>query len=130
MDRYEINIVSNGIEGTALAFVDMPENDLYLRLEAGGVSHETVDFDCLTAFNFLRNEKFSNVDFLCNGARRNFVQSAMMQQSGGLYGYLVRIGEPSSLKETGFIFDYCPRELIVSVAEQQAFRQEWHNSFS
>jgi hypothetical protein len=125
MGPYEIRIVTNGVEGTAIAVADWRGgNDLGLRLEVNGVSHQTVAYGCLTAFNVLRSEYFPDVEFLCNGARRNFIQSGMLLSSGGFGGYLVRIGDPSS-KETAFIFDYCPRELIASVAEQKAFKKEF-----
>jgi hypothetical protein len=126
MGPYEIKIVTNGVEGKALAFAEvLGGNDLSLRLEVDGVSHQAVAYGCLTAFNVLRSRYFSNVEFLCNGARRNFIQSGMLLSSGGFSGYLVEIGGKS--KEAAFIFDYCPRELIASVAEQHAFKQEFND---
>jgi hypothetical protein len=126
MGPYEIKTVADGVEGTALAFIDRPGgHDLGLRLEVDGVSHRVVAYGCLTAFNILRSEYFPSVEFLCSGARRNFVQSGMLISAGGFGGYLVNMDKSS--KEHAFIFDYCPRELIVSVAEQQSFKQKFQN---
>lgn len=131
MDEYKIKTETAGIEGVAQAWVEWRDgNDLYLRLEVNGSVHEKIDYTCLAAFNHLRSACFPGVTFLCNGARRNFVQSGMIQQSGGFHGYIVEMGKPPSLDETGFIFDYCPRELMATVEEQQAFKLEWYNSLN
>lgn len=131
MDEYKIKTEAAGVAGVARVFVEWRNNnDLHLRLEVDGIVHERIDRACLEAFNFLRSACFPDVVFLCNGARPNFVQSGMIQQSGGFYGYIVSMGERSSLDKTGFIFDYCPRELTATVEEQRAFKLAWHNSLN
>jgi hypothetical protein len=130
MEKYTIKIESGGKEAQAIAYVErLGGNDLRLSIDVDGSRFEKVDFDCLTAFNFIRKEYFPHVKFLCNGARENFVQSGMMQQSGGFYGYLVALGQhPSS--ETAFIFDYCPPDFITTVDQQEKFKAQWYESLS
>lgn len=131
MDQYTIETITNGLRAKATAVVEWRNNrDLYLELSLDNSTHSTLDLDCFSAFKRLRGNCFREVTFCCNGGRRNFVQSGMMQQGGGFYGYLVTLGERSSQDETGFIFDYCTPELVVSVEEQDAFRDEWFRSLS
>lgn len=131
MDQYTIETITNGLQGKAIAVVGWRNNrDLFLELSVDNSVHSTVDLDCFSAFQHLRRTFFRDVIFCCNGARRNFVQSGMMQQGGGFYGYLVTLGERSNQDETGFIFDYCTPQLVVSVEEQDAFREEWFRSLS
>lgn len=131
MDQYTIETITNGLQAKAIAVVEWRNNrDLFLELSLNNSVHSTVDLDCFSAFKYLRRTFFREVTFCCNGARRNFVQSGMMQQGGGFYGYLVTLGEKSNQDETGFIFDYCTPELVASVEEQDAFRDKWFRSLS
>lgn len=131
MDKYTIETITNGSRGKAIAVVEWRNNrDLFLEISLNDVTHSTLDLDCFSAFQLLRQKFFHEVIFCCNGARRNFVQSGMMQQSGGFYGYLVKRGERSNPDETAFIFDYCSLEFVVSVEDQNIFKDEWFRSLS
>jgi len=130
MDQYKITIDVDGRQDQATAFIDHFDSYIYLMIAVNGIRYEKLDHDCLSAFNFIRENCFADVTFLCNGARRNYVLSGMAQQAGGFVGYLVRLGQPSSLDDTGFIFDPCPRDEIGSVGEQAAFKTEWFQSMS
>jgi hypothetical protein len=66
---------------------------------------------------------------LCNGSRRDCWASGMSRDmSGGTRLYLLTLGRRAS-KDTVFIFDEAPPELVGTVKEQREFYERWLGSF-
>jgi hypothetical protein len=88
---------------------------------------ETVNADLFHCLTDLRRElaTYSYIP-LCNGARKNIVLSGMCgDMGGGRVGYLVEIGEGVSPDNLVDILDYVEPDLVVSVEEQESFRELW-----
>ncbi|PQO42340.1 hypothetical protein [Blastopirellula marina] len=64
---------------------------------------------------------------LCHGARKNFVQSPMQLDCGGMAGYLVNHGQPASEASVP-IFGDCEPDEVGSLAEQVEFKKRWLSS--
>ena len=64
---------------------------------------------------------------LCLGARKNFVQSPMQLNYGGMAGYLVNLGQPASEASVP-IFGDCEPDEVGSLAEQDEFKERWLSS--
>ena len=61
---------------------------------------------------------------LCNGARKNISCGGMLREaSEGRLAYLVRLEEYCHLDEDIEVFDYAEPDLVVSVSEQEAFKE-------
>jgi hypothetical protein len=63
---------------------------------------------------------------LCNGARKNIVLSGMCGDMGeGFAGYLVQQGQEININDLVEVLDYAEPSLVVSVEEQEVFREQW-----
>jgi hypothetical protein len=84
-------------------------------------------FECLVDLRRLVEKEGGKV--LCQGARRDVFPSPMMRSTGCATAYVTRMGESVTSPEVVHIFEPAPADLVVSVAEQQAFHRQWQSSF-
>lgn len=67
-----------------------------------------------------------NCKLLCNGARRNVVNSGMSRQmGGGRKAYVVYLGEQAKRENIVDIFDDADLSLVGTIAQQSEFYKEW-----
>ncbi len=86
-------------------------------------------FDALIA---LRTElEGTGAQLLCAGARLDVFPSGMSRSmGGGRKAYATRPGAPALVTDLVDIFDYAGPEIVGSVAQQEAFHQEWVRSLA
>lgn len=87
-------------------------------------------YDVWDAFCKFRTEA-ENAGYLllCNGARRDAVQSGMSRDMGnGMTIYLTETGKPVTAKSLVQVFEPASRELVAKLAEQEAANREWRQS--
>jgi len=76
-------------------------------------------------------KEFSDVRFLCKGAKINVYPSRMSSQmSNGIVAYELRWGEPADESDIVNIFDYENQGLVTDIQEQTAYYQGWLQSFT
>ncbi|SED87228.1 hypothetical protein [Pseudomonas kilonensis] len=74
---------------------------------------------------------FSDVSFLCKGAKINVHPSRMSSQmAGGVVAYEVRWGETADESDTVNIFDYEDKDLTNDITEQVEYHRRWLQSFN
>ena len=99
-----------------------------LRWHIGELS--ATSYDAFTAFCAVREELADlRLAPRCFGACRNLVLSSMAyQMSGGLKGYLARLGVSAKSSDLVSIFGAGPGMDLATVAEQQEFKLMWLRS--
>lgn len=66
---------------------------------------------------------------LCNGARKNAIQSGMSRDMGnGMTVYLVEKGKSATIENLVGVFDPALQEHVVTLAEQEAANADWYRS--
>ncbi len=105
------------------------DNSVLLRCEIDGEVISVVSIDCDHCFREIREKLGDDYVFLCQGAKPNFVLSAMASQAGGFQGYVVQIGLTPSFDNVRRIFDPAPLAEIGTVKEQIEFRRRFFAQF-
>lgn len=103
------------------------------RLKFFGLGLKQAEFedrDLFEALITLRRElEQSNAQLLCSGARPDVLPSGMSRSmSGGIKAYIIQIGKPELSNVLVNIFDYAEPDIVGTVEEQMAFKQQYINS--
>lgn len=127
MDVQEIAIEVDGVLARAIFKCERKTVAMTVTMPDGIVkSYTGVDFYlCLG----MARRDFSNVRFLCKGAKINVHPSRMSSQmSGGIVAYEVRWGEVADKSDVVNIFDYEDKDLTNDIKEQADYHQRWLQS--
>ena len=77
----------------------------------------------------MARKDFSNVRFLCKGAKINVHPSRMSSQmAGGIVAYELRWGKPTDDDDVVNIFDYEDQDLTADISEQENYYARWMRS--
>ncbi|MBT2341064.1 MULTISPECIES: hypothetical protein [Pseudomonas] len=94
-----------------------------------GVLRKYTGVDFYLCLGEVRQE-FSDVRFLCKGAKINVYPSRMSSQmANGIVAYELRWGEPAVESDMVNIFDYEDQDLVTDIQEQTDYYQGWLQSF-
>lgn len=125
MKKLEITTIRNSIRENATIECDGKTATLSITF-ANGVKETYTDIDIYICFGLMRKD-FSDIKFLCKGAKINVYPSAMCSQmSSGLVAYETKLGDPDAKPVR--IFDYEENELTNDINEQIAYRTRWSES--
>ncbi|WP_219268293.1 hypothetical protein [Pseudomonas sp. Xaverov 259] len=125
MKELEITIIKNSIRENATIECDRKTATLSI-IFANGVKKSYTDIDIYMCFGLMRKD-FSDIKFLCKGAKVNVYPSAMASQmSSGVVAYETKLGDPDA--KLVRIFDYEEKELTNDINEQIAYRTKWSES--
>lgn len=124
MKPIEISIINHGILEKATIKCDRKRNSLTFIMQCGHRADYTAS-DLYVCFGMLRAE-FSEIEFLCKGAKLNVHPSRMSSQmSNGLAAYELTPGQPSEQEDLVRIFDYEDQNLTNNIEDQKNYYKNW-----
>ena len=93
-----------------------------------GLTKTYTAYDLYVCFGMLRAD-YSEIKFLCKGAKLNVHPSRMSSQmSSGLIAYELNLGKPSEAKNLVRIFDYEDENITSNIEKQEIFYKNWIES--
>lgn len=131
-NRYEIMLRDErgSLLPATVELVDIDAYECQLTLRWAGGELQSIEGDYFGAFCRIR-ERLAEQGLLpmCYGASRQIYISGMgRDMAAGLKVYKVRLGEQAQMKNLVDIFETGDDVEPVSVAEQQAFQEQWYAS--